>query len=392
MSNSVLKSRDVTKLPFIFQWFTLTGLQSRGDFNSRFGNYRTTQPLNDRVIEANFDRPSGAIRPSPNGEAIMMMMMELMNMTMEMMTQETNPQSMPMMLMDRSALSPIGNIRDMPLMMMSMMQNVNVPGLSGQTRERLMRMGTGLPMLNENILNMPIMSMMPMSRDAIVPNLNGNVRQRQRPMMSMMPQQEQSMSSLDRSIQQMPMMMSTLNDPNIPNIGGSMSVMMPMQQSASIQSRPGLGQDIPMMMGQIASIPTTPNLVDALSQRMAMLRNSNVPNLDGNVRGRGSMTEPNVPVFNRNVFRVLSSVMGRSRDGPNLDGNVRRSQRLAFPVPSPANQPRMSPNNNDNNNNNNRNMNNNNNNNNGNKMKNRMNEMNNNMMNMMKNVPWNVWR
>ena len=55
---------------FLFQWFSLTGMQSRGDFNSRFGNYRTTQPLNDRVIEANFQRTEGAIRPMPNGSPI----------------------------------------------------------------------------------------------------------------------------------------------------------------------------------------------------------------------------------------------------------------------------------------------------------------------------------
>ncbi|KAH3885582.1 hypothetical protein DPMN_009577 [Dreissena polymorpha] len=53
-------------------WFTLTGLQSRGDFNSRFGNYRTTQPINNRVIEANFRPQNGPIRPSPNAEIIAM--------------------------------------------------------------------------------------------------------------------------------------------------------------------------------------------------------------------------------------------------------------------------------------------------------------------------------
>ncbi|KAL3842552.1 hypothetical protein ACJMK2_020548 [Sinanodonta woodiana] len=38
--------------------FELTKLQSRGDFNRRFGNYRTIQPLNDRVVVANFQKPT----------------------------------------------------------------------------------------------------------------------------------------------------------------------------------------------------------------------------------------------------------------------------------------------------------------------------------------------
>ncbi|WAR03203.1 CAH6-like protein [Mya arenaria] len=54
-------------------WFRLTGLQSRGDFNSRFGNYRTTQPLNDRMVEANFMPENGPVRPSPDAEIIAMM-------------------------------------------------------------------------------------------------------------------------------------------------------------------------------------------------------------------------------------------------------------------------------------------------------------------------------
>ena len=64
---------DFSCFDFCFQWFLLTGLQSRGDFNSRFGNYRTTQPLNDRVIEANFLRTpgEGPVRPRPAEEAIM---------------------------------------------------------------------------------------------------------------------------------------------------------------------------------------------------------------------------------------------------------------------------------------------------------------------------------
>ncbi|XP_060576786.1 uncharacterized protein LOC132734083 [Ruditapes philippinarum] len=378
-------------------WFSLTGLQSRGDFNSRFGNYRTTQPLNQRVIEANFDRPSGTVRPSPNGEAIMMMMLDLMNMTMEMMAQESNPRSTPMMLMDRNALSPVGNVRDMPLMMMSMMQNANVPNLNGQMRDMPMmmpmQMEPNMPMLNENVRDMPIMSMMQMNRDGNVPNLNGNVRDR--PMQGPI-----NMPNVEGNIRQMQMMMSRLNNPNIPNVGGSMaSIQMPIQDASSAVNI----QDRPMMMRPTLNSPMIPNLVDVMSQRMEMVRNSNVPNLDGNVRGRGPMPEPNMPVFNRDVFRMLTSVMGSSRDGPNLDGNVRRMQRPAFMMSPTANQQQISTGNRNNNNNNNGNMNNNNNNNNesgnmnnnNNNNSNRMNDMNNNMMNTMKNmksIPWNVWR
>ncbi|XP_052219126.1 carbonic anhydrase 6-like [Dreissena polymorpha] len=35
-------------------WSELQALESTGDFDARYGNYRVSQPLNDRIVEANF--------------------------------------------------------------------------------------------------------------------------------------------------------------------------------------------------------------------------------------------------------------------------------------------------------------------------------------------------
>lgn len=49
----------------------MTGLRSIGEYNARFGNYRYAQPMNGRVVEANFQQPeSTAIRPSPDGDIL----------------------------------------------------------------------------------------------------------------------------------------------------------------------------------------------------------------------------------------------------------------------------------------------------------------------------------
>ncbi|XP_052260104.1 carbonic anhydrase 6-like [Dreissena polymorpha] len=40
----------------------IPALESTGDFDARYGNYRISQPLNDRIVEANF-MPPGYTRP-----------------------------------------------------------------------------------------------------------------------------------------------------------------------------------------------------------------------------------------------------------------------------------------------------------------------------------------
>ncbi|XP_053384265.1 uncharacterized protein LOC123535688 [Mercenaria mercenaria] len=373
-------------------WFLLTGLQSRGDFNSRFGNYRTTQPLNDRVIEANFDRPNGPVRPSPNGEALMMMMLEMINMTMEMMNQDLNIQNMPMMLMGRSASSPVGNVRDMPLMLMSMLQSTNMPSLNGNTQ------------------NIPMM--IPMLRDANVPNLNGNVRGM--PMMLMPMQKDENVPNLNGNMRDMPMMMPMQKDAKVPNLNGNvrdmsgntrkMQMMMtPTQTDANLQNRNGNMLEMPKMSMSMLNSPNIPNLVDTMPTMMPtpanvpgmpmlmmpIQRDLQVPNLNGNVPGRVPMGMPNIPVFDRNVATMMSPGMGRRGNGPNLDGNVRGIQRPGFSMQTDVAGQRSSVRNNNRNNN----MNNENNNNNSNNNNN--NNNNNGMMSNMQNLRpllWNLWR
>ncbi|KAH3885587.1 hypothetical protein DPMN_009582 [Dreissena polymorpha] len=42
-------------IPVTYQaWSELQALESTGDFDARYGNYRVSQPLNDRIVEANF--------------------------------------------------------------------------------------------------------------------------------------------------------------------------------------------------------------------------------------------------------------------------------------------------------------------------------------------------
>ena len=161
----------------LFQWFSLTRLQSRGDFNSRFGNYRTTQPLNDRVVEANFERTEGPVRPMPNGEPIRgpgmpMGMAQQPDIPMPaggnrspMLNNNPNLMSMPMAVpMPAGGSRPV---RPMPSgepirgqgMPMGVAQQPDIPMPAGGNRSpvlnnnpNLMSMPMVMPVFNQNIM------------------------------------------------------------------------------------------------------------------------------------------------------------------------------------------------------------------------------------------------
>ncbi|XP_052259283.1 uncharacterized protein LOC127863706 [Dreissena polymorpha] len=57
LENAENKPDGVAVLAFFVTWSELQALESTGDFDARYGNYRVSQPLDDRIVESNFLPP-----------------------------------------------------------------------------------------------------------------------------------------------------------------------------------------------------------------------------------------------------------------------------------------------------------------------------------------------
>ncbi|KAL4224597.1 carbonic anhydrase [Mactra antiquata] len=336
-------------------WFQLTGLQSRGDFNVRFGNYRTTQPLNDRVVEANFDQPSESVLPSPNGESALMMMMMSVMMNMMNVTSQDMVDIMSANRIDLARFPNLAeNFRNMPMVEMG---NMLVPSLDGNSRDLRV---TSADDLQRSIGGMRIMQQAVIRGNSFSPNADGNIRNmpmmfttsngmstnmvenvRDMPMRSMPENRRNPMPNFGDNTRNM-QMMTAPGDVIIPNLDGNVPGMAFSNDmiNANRGSRAqNLANDIPMTLRSPDSNPLP--FTNSGNDVMRQMQNS--------MFGNRFMPNPMVPttdILGTQMPDPLTNMPGRMQILGSQSRNLQTNAKISdsnIPVTTAGTQPHIAP-------------------------------------------------